>query len=73
MGLTFHNVLTFTFSSPMENSTARFMTSSSTVFLKILSDVLSFLRRSCSFKYKFLIPLLHSGPFRHLFFTVGPL
>jgi hypothetical protein len=41
--------------------------SSPIVFPKILPDVLSFLRRSCSFKSRFLIPLLHSGCARRLF------
>jgi hypothetical protein len=49
-GRPLHNVLTLMFRSLMEISTIFFAISSSTVFLKILQDVFSFLRRSCSFK-----------------------
>jgi hypothetical protein len=57
----------------MKILTTRFTTYSSAVFLKILPDVLSFLRRSCRLAPRFFLPLLYSGPFRRLFATFGPL
>jgi hypothetical protein len=43
------------------------------VFLKILTDVLSFLIRSCRLAPRFLMLLLYSGPFCLLFLILGPL
>jgi hypothetical protein len=42
------------------------------VFLKILPDVLSFLRCSCSFKSRSIIPLLLSWHVRYLLSNVHP-
>jgi hypothetical protein len=67
------NVLTFTFHSRMKVPNIRFATSSSTVFPKILPDVLSFLRHSCSLKSQSLILLLPSWRVRCLCSTAGPL
>jgi hypothetical protein len=55
-GQPLHNVQSFILHSLMEVLTIYLTTSSSTVFLKILPDVLSFLRRSCFFMSCSLIP-----------------
>jgi hypothetical protein len=57
-----HNVQSATSRSPVEDLTIRFPISSSTVFLQILPDALSFLRRSYRLAPRFLMPILHSGP-----------
>jgi hypothetical protein len=59
-GRPLHNVQSLIFRSLIEVLKIWFATSSSTVFPKILPDVLSFLRHSCSFKSRSLIPLLPS-------------
>jgi hypothetical protein len=59
--------------SPGEDPTVRLSISSSTVFLKFLPDVLSFLRRNFRLGPRSFILLLHSGPFRRLFSTVDSL
>jgi hypothetical protein len=51
----------------------RFMTSCPRVYLMVLLNALLLPRYSCCLRSQFLIPLLHSGPFHHLFSTVSPL
>jgi hypothetical protein len=46
--------------------------SSSTAFLEILPDVLSFFRHSCFFKSQFLMPFFPLGFARHLFLKFSP-
>jgi hypothetical protein len=52
----FHNVLAYIFRSLMEVPTVSFANFSSAIFLKIMTHVLSILRRFCSFG---LGPLFH--------------
>jgi hypothetical protein len=68
-GRPLHNAQSLTSCSVVED---RFSISSSTGFLMILPDILSFLRCSCRLESQFLMPLLHSGSFQLLFSTVGP-
>jgi hypothetical protein len=73
-GRCLHNVQSFaSHSLPVEDLTIRFSIFSSMVFLKIMPDVLSFLRHSCHLTPRFLMPLLHSSPLCRLFSTVRPL
>jgi hypothetical protein len=72
-GRPLHNVLTFIFQILIEGSTLHYTISSTTSFPKILPDVLSLSRSSCSFKSWSLIPLFHSGFARHLFPDIHPL
>jgi hypothetical protein len=71
-GRPLHIVLTLIFCSLMVVPTIRFATSSSAVFQKILPDVLSFLRRSHSFKFRPLLVFLPSWRVHYVCSTVGP-
>jgi hypothetical protein len=55
-----------------EGSTLRFMISSMRAFLKILPDILSLPRRSCSFKSRSLIPQPPYGCAQCLFPNIRP-
>jgi hypothetical protein len=72
-GWPLHNVHSLIFCSLMEGLTVCFATSSPVDFLKILPDVLSFLRRSYSFKSRSLIPLLPSWHIHCLLSSIWPL
>jgi hypothetical protein len=71
-GRPLHNVQLLIFHNLMEVWTVCFAISSSMVFLKILPNVLSFLRHSCSFNSQSLILLMHSGCAKHLFLSLHP-
>jgi hypothetical protein len=66
-----HNVQSLIFRSPMEHSTARFATSSPRVCLTALLNALLLPRRSCSFRPRFHMPLLHFGPSCRSFMTAA--
>jgi hypothetical protein len=68
-----HNVQSLIFRIPTEGSALRFTISSTRAFLKILPDILSLPRRSCPFKSRSLIPLLHSHCDRRHFPNVHPI
>jgi hypothetical protein len=67
-----HNVLTFLFQILTNGSTFLFTISHTRAFLKILPDVLSFPRRSCSCMSQSLIPLLSSWRIQRLFPNICP-
>jgi hypothetical protein len=52
--------------SQPENSTLRLATSIPRVCLTVLLNTLLLSIRSCCLRSRFTMPLLHSGPFRHL-------
>jgi hypothetical protein len=62
-----------TFCNPVEDLTVRFSISSSTVFLKILSNILFFLRCSCNLAPRSFSPLLHSVHVYCLLSSIHPL
>jgi hypothetical protein len=69
-GRPLHSVSTLIFHILTEDPAIRFTISSTRVFLKVLLNYL--LLRSCCLGPLSLIPLLHSGPFQHLFSYVLP-
>jgi hypothetical protein len=72
-GRPLHNVQSLTSCSRVDDPTIHFSISGSAVFLKLLPDALSYLTCSCRLAPRFLMPLLHSGPFYRLLSTVGSL
>jgi hypothetical protein len=58
------------FHNPLEIQIARFLISSSRVFLRVLLN--SLLHHRCSVRPWSLMPLLHSSPFQHLFLNIPP-
>jgi hypothetical protein len=65
------NVLTLIFRSLMKVPTICFATFSSTACLMVLLGVLLLPRCNRNLRPQFLMPLLHSRPFSHLFSTIG--